>query len=296
MKLSHLALVVTLSAVTAFGLTKYATPTTGPAAEAKKETAFERVMRTGTIRCAYPASVPPRFVFDPNTKEKSGVNYEIVEAIGKALHLKIDWTEEVGYATFPENLSTGKEDMFCSTVWTSAARAHKALLTSPLFYIPLFVFVRNDVPTYDHHLEKLNNEAVSFSVMDGTTLEAVAKSTFPKATLKSLPAGADHIQPILDVASGKADAVVYDQFNVLNYNRRNPDTALRQVLSDAPIRTYGESFAVAMGEWELREMINSALSELQHDGTIDAILRKYESEQGYFLRTQDPFRPSKQEK
>lgn len=292
MKLAQIALTTLLSAAIAFGVASLVAAPSAQTAQ-KKETAFERVMRTQTLRCAYPASVAPRIITDPNTGERSGINYEIMEAIGEALHLKIEWAEEVGYSTFTENLRSGKEDAFCSTVWTSSARAHKVLLTSPLYYVPLYVFVREGDIRFDNNLDLLNIESVSFAVMDGTTLEAVAKTSFPKAKHQSVPANADHTQPVMDVAVGKADAVVYDQFNVLSYNRRNPEKTLRRVPSETPVRTYGEPFVVAMGEWELREMLNTAISELQNNGKIDGILRKYETESGKFMRASDPFSPSK---
>src|ERR1700722_20209029 len=60
-----------------------------------KESAYDRVMRTQTIRCGYVLRTP-LLVKDPNTAQLSGLFYEYVENLGKALHLKIEWSEEMG--------------------------------------------------------------------------------------------------------------------------------------------------------------------------------------------------------
>ena len=289
MKISSALLVILLSAVTAFGVVKAVVPE--QTTTSKKETAFERVMRTQTIHCAYPVNNAPRLIFNPNTGEKSGITYDVIEAIGKVLNLKIEWTEEVSYGTFPENLRSGKEDMFCGGVWTSSARAHKAILSTPIMYVPLYAYVRAGDTRFDDKIELMNDPAVSFATMDGTTLETVAKTAFPKAKYVPTAINADQTQPILDVAIGKADALVYDNFNLSNFNRNNPDKQLRRVNTTQPVHTYSEAFAFGMGEWELRDMVNTALNELQNNGTIDRILAKYEPEYGKIMRASDPFAP-----
>ncbi|MFA6279254.1 MAG: transporter substrate-binding domain-containing protein [Bdellovibrionales bacterium] len=289
MKISQLALTVLLSAAVAFGVVKVASPTTTTATA--KETAFQRVMRSQTIRCAYALSGPPRFIPDPNTKALQGSLVDIMEEIGKVLHLKIEWAEDTGYGTFAENLRSGKEDMFCGTVWTSSARAHKILLTSPLFFASIHAYVKEGDNRFDNKPEALNNDSVTLSVMDGASGLAVASTTFPKANLYKVPQLGNISEIMMGVATGKADATIFDESNILAYNKKNPQHPLRRVLGLPPLRLYGESFAVGMGEFELRELLNTAISELQNNGTIDSILKKYEPEYGRFERARDPFAP-----
>ena len=49
-----------------------AMPKTASQVEAKKETAYERVTRTGVLRCGY-ATWPPNVMKDPNTGKVSGI-------------------------------------------------------------------------------------------------------------------------------------------------------------------------------------------------------------------------------
>mgnify|MGYP002361162467 CR=1 FL=1 len=79
--------------VTKFALRSETAPA---AAEAKKETTYERVMRTKELHCGY-LIYPPNFMIDVNSKKMSGIFYDAVEAMGKELNLKIVWQEEGAY-------------------------------------------------------------------------------------------------------------------------------------------------------------------------------------------------------
>src|ERR1700733_5938912 len=116
-KVAILALIIALAALALVVLRP-----AGNNAVEKKETAFERVMRTRTIRCAY-ADYPPPTIIDPNTKKLSGFVYDIIEEAGRRLNLQIDWVEEVGYGNINAGFETGRYDVFCSPVWPSAPRA-----------------------------------------------------------------------------------------------------------------------------------------------------------------------------
>ena len=276
----YLALAVALLGL---GITLFRAPSGSDAGQAKKETAFERVMRTHTLRCAY-ALWQPHFVFDSNTKHMSGETYEIMEAIGKALNLKIEWAEEVGYGAFPENLRSGKQDAFCSGTWQSVPRATRVEYATPVEYTPLYVFVREGDMRFDNNRESLNDEKITFSVIDGASQKAATDALFPKSKQYSLGGDSDASQELVAVAQGKADAVVANDDLVDDYNAHNPQARLRRVPSKAPLRTFGLGFAVAKGEWELRDLLNVAIRELQINGTLENILSKNEAAPGRILR------------
>lgn len=257
-------------------------------APVKKETAFERVMRTRTLRCAY-AIYPPHFMIDSKTGEKQGINYELWKAIGKVANLKIEWTEEVGFGSFPENLNSGKEDAFCAGAWMSVPRSQRVEYSAPAYYTPLYVFARDGDTRFDNNLGAIDNSNVTVSVIEGNTQAAVANKSFPKAKKLALPEVSDGSHTILNVVEGKADVVVLDDLVVIDYNKLHPEKKLRKVVSHGPLRTFGFVFGVAKGEWQLRDMINVALAELQGDGTIDRIIAIYAPEPGSILRVAKPY-------
>jgi len=88
-----------------------------------KELTFDRVMRTNTLRCGY-VVLPPQFIQDPKTGHFSGVAYDVVMEVAKRLQLKVEWTEQVNFATVGEGLKAGRYDAFCLTTyrWSNLAR------------------------------------------------------------------------------------------------------------------------------------------------------------------------------
>ncbi len=282
-KTSILALIIAVAALAVVVLR----PATNVTSE-KKETAFERVMRTHTIRCAYTV-YPPYLMIDPNTKKMTGIDYEVTEAIGKAAHLKIDWQEEVGFGSFPEQLRSGKQDVFCVSVWLSAARSQRVEMTVPELYMPLYAFVRDDDTRFDGNLSALNDEKNTVVVVDGSTTQAVAATSFPKAKQLALPDSSDGAQTPLTLSMRKADVMFNDEFSVNEFNKNNPDKKLRRVANVGPVRTFPEVFAVGKGEWELRDILSAAIHELNNSGVIGQILDKYEPVPGAFLRVASPY-------
>ena len=285
MKLAPLSLVLSLLALSSvwfFQTQNHGTPSL------PKETAFERVMRTQTIRCGY-ASWPPYFMVDPNTKQKSGIFYDVTEALGKAANLKIEWAEEISYSLVGQNLSSGKQDAFCGMMWTSANRGKRIEFTSPVAYMPLDAYVREKDTRFDHNLAAINDNHITISMQDGSTMQGIANATFPQAKQFAIPELSDSTQIMANVAAGKADVIFSSPDTISDYNRNNPDKKLRLVPSAAPLRLLGESLGVAKGEWELRDYLNIVLAELQGDGTIDRILSHYETEPGLFRRVAPPY-------
>jgi ABC-type amino acid transport substrate-binding protein len=260
----------------------------GDGSTAKKETAFERVMKTQTLRCSY-ISRAHHFTIDSAAKQMSGIDYEVMEAIGKLLHLNIVWSEETGVGAFPELLSSGKADAHCVTMWTNVARATRVIATGPVLYTPVYAYVRADDTRYDNHIEALNDENSIISVADSGTMKAIADASFPKAKQFALTGLSTEAELLMNVATHKADATFADELAVHDYNKNNPDKQLKRVVGVPALRTYSEAFDVAMGEWELRELLSAALNELHNNGTIDRILSKYENMPGELLRVIMPY-------
>ena len=229
-------------------------------------------------------------MMDPNTKKMSGANYEIMEAIGRTANLKIEWVEELGFGIFPDNLRLGKEDAWCTGIRSSAARAQRVELSTPIAYAPLYAYARDGDTRFDGNRDSINAENVTISIVDGTTIEAIAKTTFPKAKLYTLPEMSDVAQVFDAVGAKKADIVFSEESGVVAYNNFNTTKRMRRVAGIPPLRTIAVMFPVAKGEWELRDLLNAAIGELQGDGTIDGILSQYEATPDTILYVAKPYR------
>lgn len=243
-----------------------------------EETAFLRVEKSKTINCGY-ITWPPYIIKDPNTGKVSGINYDIMEAIGRNLGLKINWIVETGSGEIAAALNAQKFDVMCASLWPAAGRLQTLTMTRATFYNPVHAFTRADDQRFDSNIEKANIKDVKISAIDGDYSYDLAKEKLPNATIVSLPMTASGSEFLMQIMTKKADIVMCDVGLVNDFMKTNPNT-LRKVASIPPVRIYGELLSVRRGEYQLRDMIDHAITQLADDGVIETILQKYEKNYG----------------
>lgn len=257
------------------------------AADKAKESAYDRVMRTGVLRCGY-IIYPLSTMKDENTGKTSGISVDIVEYIAAELSLKVDWAEEVGTGTMIEGLNTGRYDMVCTNVWANTPRARAAAFLSPLYYTAVAAYVRADDTRFDGYLERLNAPDMKIASIDGGTPEVIAKTDFPLAAVFSMPDMTDFSQNLMNVVTGKADATFSELAVAGQFLEKNPGT-LKDPQPGKPVRVFSNSFAIGKGESELKDMLNIALANAHNNGVIDRIISHYETPPGSFYRVAKPY-------
>ena len=102
---------------------------------------YAAIKASHTLKAGYAVGAP-LFMVDPNSREKSGIFYEILEAAAKNLELKVDWTEEVGYGEMIQGLSDRRYDVVGSGVWVNGARSRNADFTNPIYFDAVLPYVR----------------------------------------------------------------------------------------------------------------------------------------------------------
>lgn len=235
------------------------------------ETAYERIMRTGTIRCAY-ALWPPFLDRDPNTGKLSGFNYDIWTAIGRELGLKVEWVEEVGFGNYIEGLKTGRYDAMCQTVWPDPGRFKNALVTLPAHYHKVHVVVRADDRRFDQGWAKLNSPEFKAAVIDGDITDSIAQTDFPLMKRDSLPQATDARQMFTEIETGKADATFVDYGFFKDYDSKNPG---KLKIAGSVLHVYGSVFSLPPGEIALKSLVDSVMLKLTNSGDIATILSHY---------------------
>ena len=262
-------------------------PSTQAAPKKDKETTYDRVMRTGKIRCGY-VVYPPALVMDPNTRVLSGIYPDILEKVSALLNLDIEWTEEVSWATLSEGLLTGRYDLFCSAAWPNGPRSRVVAFSHPLYFSGIDVYLRSDEDRFQSH-DDLNRKDLRFSVIDGSTIYFMTKEFFPKASLHSLPEMSSHAEMILDVGLKKADAVLAERSAAYDFMRHNPDM-IKPFEATVPLVANANSFVFDRDQYAFASMINGAVDILQNQGVINKILKKYEpADDFFFYRVARPY-------
>lgn len=284
MKLSYVALTVLLSAFTAFGVMKFAAPT---ATAEKKETAFKRVMRTGTLNCGY-IVMPPQLIRDPNTGTFSGVAFDIMTEAAKRLNLSLKWKEEVSFQTVAEGLKTGRYDSFCFTSyrWSPAARVME--YTQPLYFSTTNIYTHIDDTRFDSDTQNINTAETKIATIDGEASTFIQKTDYPKASVISLPQSTDFSLLLETVATRKADLTFSNPLMVMPYLAANPNK-VKRIDGTKPLRTYAHAFAFQKGEHNLTSMFNLVLQNMLDDGTVDTILDTHEVIPNSFVRVAKSF-------
>jgi len=274
MKLSHSILIGMCSALIAVALLRASNFAGSTELQLVSQPAFDRVMRTHTLRCAY-SSVKPYFVtLDTDTNMRRGLAHDIVEQMGRILGLQIVWAEEVAPSQVDDNLLAGREDAMCFPLWPSGPMAASLDYTLPVDYMPVYAYARADDTRFDGDLSKLNDKNLTIPVIANGAAKDIAEQDFPLAAQYSVTGQPDEAHMMLTVTQKRADAGFTDPFSGADFMKNNPGT-LKYVQNVAPVRVFPESFAVAKGETKLRDMLNIAINQLQESGFIAATLDKY---------------------
>ena len=252
------------------------------------ESTAERVLRTGTIRCAY-AFYAPSLMKDANTGQMSGIFYDAMQEVGRRLNLKIDWVEEVGYGTIAEGFATDRYDAFCATVWPTPERSRAASFTMPLYYSPVDVLIRANDHRFDGDIHKLDDPAYTFAVKDGDVSASFATQIFPKAKQTGIPDMADTSQLLEDVAHGKADAAINSPELLYQFLDKNPGT-LRDLTQ---VNAAPNTIMIKPDQYQFKAMLDVTLQGLLNSGFIDMELVKYKDYHPAYLRDALPYQPGR---
>jgi ABC-type amino acid transport substrate-binding protein len=289
MKFVQFLLVIALSVAAAFITAFYIVPKyQGNAAPAAaNESAYDRVLRTGILRCGYADWPPYGFTKDPTTGKVSGIFADVTEAVAAKLSLKVDWSENTGWGGFIESLRTHRIDAFCAGSYANAERGRYLAYVTPVFYSSVYPYVKVDDHRFDKDLSAVNNPDVRISVTDGEISDVIAKRSFPKAVEVSVPQLGQITDILVNVADNKADIVFDESSFIDDFIKTNPGKLRRA--QDKPFETFPTVLSVDIHETQLRDMLDAALVELQDQGVVDDIISKYSTDPSVFLRAAKPY-------
>lgn len=263
-----------------------------------KESVYERVMRTKKIRAAW-LTYPPAAMKDTSSGKLSGAFVETLQAIAKNCGLEVEWMEgETPWGAQIEGLEGDRYDIVGSPVWANYTRGKLTTLSRPVFYSGIGIYVRQDdkrfpedwaTGTMADRTNLINKPEIRISTIDGETGDLIATTQFPQAKRVPLPQNAEIPQLFLEVASNKADVLFAEPFFAYEYLKNNPGK-IRNIAEKTPIRVLGNDFMMKKNEWQLKQMVDTAIEDLQNSGFIEGIVEKYEKAPGQFYRVALPYR------
>lgn len=248
-----------------------------PAFAAETESAYDRVLRTKTIRCGY-LPYEPYISKDPVTGKLSGVTYDYLNAVAKRDSLRVDWVGEVNIDQLVPALDAGKFDAFCMPCTPDQNWARVAEFTGYLGAVPYFVYVPENSTLTEETLS-----AAKFTVVDGFALTDITKRAFPEAPTYSLPQTASTAEMYDQLRYGKADAHVNEHISAMNYMRNNPGVIRR--FSDKPLIAMRMFLVSKKGDEEMRDFLGAAFDADKPDNLalMKELLKKNDVPSGALL-------------
>ncbi|MDP9195895.1 MAG: transporter substrate-binding domain-containing protein [Pseudomonadota bacterium] len=250
-----------------------------PAAAQTGEPTYDRVIKTGILRCGY-YMAPPLMAVDAGTGKKSGFLYNLTEEAAKGLGLKVEWVEEISTGTMFEGLGL-RYDAICTGIMFHPARARLALFSQPQFTQPVNIYVRADDHRFDDNLEAFNDPKMTFAGWEGDSSSLLVKQEFPRAKLVELPQTATPAERILMVTTGKADAAILEDSVISQYMLENPGK-IRRAMSK-PYKAMTAAYAFPLGENRLKAMFDATLTYMNSNGIINRLIAKHQKAPGDML-------------
>ncbi len=166
-------------------------------------------------------------------------------------------------------LQTGKIDMIISGMTRTPGRAKTVSFTQPYFETGLCALISNKRAPDVSEIGQLNAEGRILAVKLGTTGDIVTGRLFPKAQVKRFK---DETECVLEVASGRADAFIYDEVSIVRHYAQNSQTT-HAILKPFTFEPY--AIAIKSGDFDFLNWLNIFLETIKADGRYQDLRKKY---------------------
>lgn len=219
--------------------------------------AADDVIRVGTD-----ATFPP-FEYVDNGKQV-GFDTELIEAIGKTLGKRVEWTQ-IDFKGLIPGLVARRFDVAASAIYITDERKKVVDFTEPYYPGGLVIMTRKD----DARIAGPESlKGVKVAVQVGTKSVSYLKQHFPEVELVEVEKNQEMFQL---VEIGRADAAVTGKPAAKLYARARG--TLKVVDKQLTVEEYG--YAIRKDQPELVKQFNEALARLKADGTYQQLVDKY---------------------
>ncbi len=209
----------------------------------------------------------PPFEYYDNDNNVIGIEIEIMKLVCEELGYTLD-IQTMNFDAVLTGVASNKYQVGVSGISVTPERQENMLFTNPYCLAAQAIVVKEGSAI----TSKADLTGKKVSVQLGTTAQDYCSSN--GYDVSSFEANADAQTALV---TGKVDAWVIDDLTaaemVAAYNAENPDAKLK-VLDDA-MTTEPYAFALALGNEELAEKINTVLDKLVAEGKVAQIFEQY---------------------
>jgi ABC-type amino acid transport substrate-binding protein len=263
----------------------------GEARESKpaKQSAYDRVIQSGVLRCSY-GLWEPAVMRDPNTGQFSGLIYDLMQEVGKATNLKVEYMLEVPWDQIGVALQSGKADAHCAGVFATPARGRVMAFSNPLFFSPTVMFARADDTRFDGDVRRLNDPRYTIALSDDDITTEIYIRDFPLAKKYELPQFAPPEELFLAVKTGKADATINGPSRLATFERSYPGS-IKVIPTDRPVRIFPNTISVSLDDQKLLHLLNTAIDQMIDAGVVDQLVKRYgrDHDMSFLVQVKRPY-------
>lgn len=194
--------------------------------------------------------------------EPAGYDVELVKDLAEKMGVELD-IQNLDFNGLIPGLVSKRFDMV--SVGLSATPERKESVDFSREYVPYvqILAAKADDDT-EATIDAFNQSGKTITSLQGSTAEKLVASTFPNATSKSFP---DQNAAFLEVSTGRADAIVVENYLLAQFNASNDD-ALKEVGLSEPLQLEYGSYAVQKGNTALADYLSSFICEKQESGEL----------------------------
>jgi polar amino acid transport system substrate-binding protein len=224
----------------------------------------------GKLVVALEAAFKP-FEYIDESGELAGFDVDLARIIGKEMEIPVEF-KNVHWDGIIPSLLEHKADLIISGMTATPLRALRVSYSAPYFHTIICWLVSKQRAPGVKGLVDLDAPGRVIAVKQGTTGDIVAGKRCPNAEIRRFD---DDASAALEVALGRADALLFDLRAVQNHHRAHPDTTylVREAVSVEPY-----AIACRKGDPDTVAWLDLLLHHMRRDGRLEDLYAKYDLE------------------
>ncbi len=239
MKLKLIAIGLLLAAIAASGVASAA------------DNQVQRIRDRGVLKVCH-AEAYPWGVKDPETNQWKGSDIEAAKSLAEAMGVEIEHVDST-WGTLIPSLEAEKCDIVMAPMFRTAERAIRILFSEPSGFETKAIAVGSNAGVSSYN--ELDQAGKVVVVVSGSADESFANRFFKNAEVKALVT--DKVSTLLvDVASGRADAMLSDTATAKKLIAENESAGVSILEPKSPLDPQGYSYGVRKGEYHFLNLVN----------------------------------------
>jgi ABC-type amino acid transport substrate-binding protein len=222
---------------------------------------LDEIKDRGTLQVGMILAFEPQMYRDDND-EPAGYDVELVQMLADDLGVELEISDLEFEALIP-GLLAGQFDMVSAGLVGRPERLEQLWFTCP--YVPYRQVVVINNESGIASLNDVNSADVTVTALIGSTAANLVETKFPDAELLGL----DQAPAFLEVASGRADAIVVEEYLAIPFVAENPGTSVLN--PDNPFAQEYGAWAVPRGDIVWLEYVNGWLAYNISNGVLDGL-------------------------